>query len=172
MYTKLKIKEKLSNPIAKFFIKIGVIILVIVAVLTCVIQVHRATGNENSPYVRDGDLCVFNRLSNISINDVVIYESPDGDLKIGRVVAVGGQEVNVDDTGTYKVNGFIPEEEITYPTKKSDKSKVKYPLTLKEDEYFILNDFRTLTSDSREYGAISKDAIHGNLLLLFRRRGF
>lgn len=172
MYIKLKIKEKLSNPIVKFLIKAGVIISIVVIALTCVIQVHRATGNENSPFVRDGDLCIFNRLSSINVNDVVSYESPDGTLKIGRVVAVGGQKVDMNDTGTYRVNDFIPAEEVTYPTKKSEKSKVKYPLKLDDGKYFILNDFRTLTSDSREYGVISKDDIHGNLLLLLRRRGF
>lgn len=172
MYAKMKIKNKLSNPIIKFLIKITFIVLLIIAALIYVIQVHRATGNENSPFVRDGDLCVFNRLSSINVNDVVIYKSPDGNLKIGRIVAVGGQAVDMDDTGIYKVNGYIPEEEITYPTKKSKKNKIKYPLTVGKNEYFILNDFRTLTSDSREYGVISKKDINGTLLLLFRRRSF
>lgn len=168
----MKIKNKLSNPIIKFLIKVTFIVLLIIAALIYVIQVHRATGNENSPFVRDGDLCVFNRLSSINVNDVVIYKSPDGNLKIGRIVAAGGQTVDMDDTGIYKVNGYIPEEEITYPTKKSKKNKIKYPLTVGKNEYFILNDFRTLTSDSREYGVISKKDINGTLLLLFRRRSF
>lgn len=102
----------------------------------------------------------------------MLYESPNGQLKVGRVVAVPSQKVDINDTGTYRVNDYLPEEEITYPTKLPENNKIKYPLTLKSNQYFILNDFRTLTSDSREYGVISKSQIHGNLLMLFRRRGF
>lgn len=166
------LKKYRLNPVAKFGIKLLVIILSIVAALSFVIQIHRNTGNENSPFVRDGDLCIFNRLATININDVVLYELPNGQLKVGRVVALPSQKVDINDTGTYRVNDYLPEEEITYPTKLPENNKINYPLTLKSNQYFILNDFRTLTSDSREYGVISKSQIHGNLLMLFRRRGF
>ena len=166
------LKKYRLNPVAKFGIKLLFIILIIVAALLFVIQIHRNTGNENSPFVRDGDLCIFNRLATININDVVLYESPNGQLKVGRVVALPSQKVDINDTGTYRVNDYLPEEEITYPTKLPENNKINYPLTLKSNQYFILNDFRTLTSDSREYGVISKSQIHGNLLMLFRRRGF
>jgi len=43
---------------------------------------------------------------------------------------------------------------------------------LKEDEYFILNDFRQITTDSRELGGIKKSQIKGKLLFLMRRRNF
>lgn len=166
------LKKYRLNPVAKFGIKLLVIILIIVVALSFVIQIYRNTGNENSPFVRDGDLCIFNRLATININDVVLYESPNGQLKVGRVVALPSQKVDINDTGTYRVNDYLPEEEITYPTKLPENNKINYPLTLKSNQYFILNDFRTLTSDSREYGVISKSQIHGNLLMLFRRRGF
>ena len=81
------LKKYRLNPVAKFGIKLLVIILSIVAALSFVIQMYRNTGNENSPFVRDGDLCIFNRLATININDVVLYESPNGQLKVGRVVA-------------------------------------------------------------------------------------
>lgn len=167
-----KSKKHKLNPAAKFGIKLLVIILGIFIVLTFVLQIKRNTGNENFASIKDGDLCIFNRLATININDIVLYESPDGNLKIGRVVAMPNQEIDINDTGRYRVNNYLAEEEITYPTKLPEKNKISYPLKLKSNQYFILNDFRTLTSDSREYGAIKKSKIHGSLLMLFRRRGF
>ena len=41
-----------------------------------------------------------------------------------------------------------------------------------KDEYFVLNDFRQLTTDSREQGAIKKSQIKGKLLFIMRRRNF
>ena len=48
----------------------------------------------------------------------------------------------------------------------------EHAVPLEEDEYFILNDFRNDTADSREYGPVKKENVKGKLLYLLRRRGF
>lgn len=84
----------------------------------------------------------------------------------------GGQTVSFADEGGYLIDDYQPIEENPYETYAAKKGTVKYPLQLKEDEYFILNDFRELTTDSREQGAIQKSQIKGKLLFLMRRRNF
>ena len=54
---------------------------------------------------------------------------------------------------------------------KSEKSGIRYPVLLAEDEYFIMNDFRSDTSDSRENGKVKREQIKGSLVFIFRRRG-
>lgn len=165
-------KKKKVGTIGRFFIKTGALVGIIVFALTQLIVIYRMDGNTMSPFVRDGDLVIFYRLENIYLNDVVVYEDANGKYHVGRVVAGNRQTVNFPESGGYQVNGYLPSEEITYETYKAEKSKVKYPIKLGSDEYFILNDFRKLTTDSREMGAIKKEQIKGKLLFLMRRRNF
>ena len=156
----------------RFMQKTIVLVLLLFVLLTFVFQIFRMTGNNMSPYVRDGDLCIFYRLDQIYLNDVVLYEDENGKKRVGRIIASGGQVVEFAEEGGFKVDDYQPTEENPYKTYKAEKGNVKYPLQLKEDEYFILNDFRQITTDSRELGGIKKSRIKGKLLFLMRRRNF
>ena len=156
----------------RFIQKTIVLVLSLFVLLTFIFQIFRMTGNNMSPYVRDGDLCIFYRLDQIYLNDVVLYEDEDGKKRVGRIIASGGQVVEFAEEGGFKVDDYQPTEENPYKTYKAEKGNVKYPLQLKEDEYFILNDFRQITTDSRELGGIKKSRIKGKLLFLMRRRSF
>lgn len=165
-------KNKKYRFLKRFLIKTLMIVGSIYAILTFLIVVMRMEGNTMSPFLRDGDLCVFYRLEDIYLNDVVVYENEKGTLQAGRVVAGSGQKIEFPESGGYKVDGYDPAEEVMYKTYAGENSRVTYPLTLREEEYFILNDFRTLTNDSRETGAVKRSQIKGKLLLLVRRRNF
>lgn len=122
------------------------------------------------PFVKDGDLCIVYKLDEYTTGDVVAYKTKNGKTKIGRIVAVGGQEVNFQKDGGYTVDNYQPAEEITYQTFGAD--GVKYPIEVGENEFFIMNDFRSDTDDSRQIGSIKESKICGKLLFLIRRRGF
>lgn len=156
----------------RFIFKVCMLALIGWAILTYVLGLYRVTGNNMFPSMKDGDLCVLYKLDECYTNDVVLYEDSKGQVHLGRVVAVPGQTVDFPEEGGYLVNSYQLSEEITYPTYKSEKSKVKFPIELGDGEYFVLNDFRTDTSDGRELGAISKSSIKGKLIFLLRRRGF
>jgi len=156
----------------RFLIKTAVFVGVAYILLACVLKITLVSGNRMSPFVRDGDLGIFYRLEDIYLNDVVIYENASGQEQIGRVVASGGQTVDFPEQGGYTVNEYQPAEEIPYETYRSENGSVIYPVELADGEYFILNDFRSITDDSREQGAISREQIKGKLLFLMRHRGF
>ena len=185
----------------RFIRKTALFVLIIFILLTFVFKIFRMTGNTMYPYVQDGDLCIFYRLDNLYLNDVVIYEDEDGNECIGRVRATGGQVVSFNEEGGYSVDGYQPIEENPYETYAAEDMTaedtsaddivndtsmneatteddvgenrgITYPLTLNDNEYFILNDFRRHTTDSRELGAIDKSRIKGKLIFLLRRRNF
>lgn len=133
---------------------------------------HRMEGSRMSPFVRDGDLCLFYRLGTLATRDVVLFRSPDGDLAVGRIAARPGQVVDLDPDGGYTVDGYLPAEEVPYETYPAESGAVSYPLVLGAGEYFLLNDFRSLTNDSRSFGPVDEEDILGNLLFLLRRRSF
>ncbi|MDO5811449.1 MAG: signal peptidase I [Bacillota bacterium] len=167
-----KIFLKKYDFIFQFLFKTLILLIILFLLLSFVFKVHRATGNTMSPYIRDGDLCIFYRMDKIYLNDIIIYKDKDGKECMGRVIASRGQTVAFSKHGGYFVDGNQTVEENPYKTYASKKKNVKYPLKLKNDEYFVLNDFRKITTDSREKGAISKSQIKGKLLFLMRRRGF
>ena len=178
----------------RFLIKTAVFVLIVFLLLTFVFKIFRMSGNTMYPYIQDGDLCIFYRLDDLYLNDVVIYEDDDGNECVGRVRATGGQVISFNENGGYTVDGYQPIEENPYETYAAGISKdetsddtaseaataddadmtvgITYPLTLSGNEYFILNDFRQLTTDSREIGPIDRSRIKGKLIFVLRRRNF
>ena len=163
-------KKKKLGPLAKLLIKIAVLVIIVVIVLTWILGLHRMTGNNMFPFVKDGDLCIVYKLDDYTTGDVVLYRNDEGKMKLGRIVAVGGQSVDFPKDGGYTVDEYQPSEEITYQTFGAD--GVKYPIDVDDDEAFIMNDFRSDTDDSRQFGGVKKSDIDGKLLFLIRRRGF
>lgn len=163
-------KKKKLGPLAKLLIKIAVLVIIVVIVLTWILGLHRMTDNNMFPFVKDGDLCIVYKLDDYTTGDVVLYRNDEGKMKLGRIVAVGGQSVDFPKDGGYTVDGYQPSEEITYQTFGAD--GVKYPIDVDDDEAFIMNDFRSDTDDSRQFGGVKKSDIDGKLLFLIRRRGF
>lgn len=158
--------------LGRFLLKTAFIAGIAFISLTFVLQIHRATGNSMSPFVRDGDLCVFNKLEKSYLNDVVLYHGDKGKLRIGRIVATGGQTIDFQEDGGYTVDDYTPTEEVPYETHYSEKSEVEFPIALAEDEVFIMNDFRSITDDGREMGPVKRDRIEGKLFFMLRRRNF
>ncbi len=164
--------KKIRKELLLLLLKTALLAAGFLVLFTCVIRVKRAAGNEMSPFVRDGDLCIFLKLQEPRLQDVVLFRNAEGRLEIGRVIAAEEQEIDFPDTGGYTLDGYLPSEEIPYETWKEEKAEVEYPLKLKEDQLFLMHDFRSLTGDSRSFGPVEKSQIQGTLLFLLRRRGF
>lgn len=124
-------------------------------------------GNYMYPAVRDGDLCIVYRPGTVRQNEAVLYEC-GGKLRIGRVVAVAGSTVTMSEEGSLMIDGFVPAEEIFYPTVPGEKGD---SVEVGEGEWFILNDYRTERGDSRDAGCIKTSDIKGVVVFIFRRRG-
>ena len=167
-----KTVKKKYRSLVRFLVKTSVIAGTLAVVLTWVIGLHRMNGNQMFPSVRDGDLCVFYRLQACYPGDVVLYEGEKGDMKLGRIAAMGGQTVKITEEGGLEVDGCQTVDEVPYETHADEDSPVTYPVTLNKNSYFILNDFRMDMDDSRQYGPVDRARIKGRLLFLFRRRGF
>ncbi len=136
--------------------------------LTKFLLLTQAADNEMFPAVKAGDLMIAYRLqSSYSKNDVVVY-TVNGKEKVGRVVAREGDKVKMDDSGTLLVNGTVQTGEIMFPTYAKD--GIIYPFTVPEGCVFILNDYRTTGTDSRDYGAISLSDVKGKCITILRRR--
>jgi signal peptidase I len=165
-----KTDRKSGGIIRSFFIRLIVFVLIIVAIFTFVFGIARVSGESMYPRIRDGDLVFYYRIGrNYDIGDVVTFKI-GSNRRMARIVAQGGDVVEVNEEGQLLVNGNVQEEEIFYPTE-ADPGGVTYPYTVEADSYFVLCDFRTASSDSRNYGALAKSEIDGKIITLLRRRG-
>lgn len=126
-------------------------------------------NNDMFPKISAGDVLFYYRLEKDLVSgDVVVFEK-EGKQYTGRIVARGGESVAVTEEEELEVNGSIViENDIFYETPQY-KSDVTYPVELKSDEYFVLEDQREGAKDSRSFGAVKKEEIKGKVITVLRR---
>lgn len=103
--------------------------------------------------------------------DIVVLSKPsfdNGAPIVKRVIAVGGQTVDIDFTaGRVYVDGVeLQETYIREPTYISE--GLAFPITLREDEIFVMGDNRNRSSDSRhpDIGPVDTRYVFGRAVLL------
>jgi signal peptidase I len=162
--------EKPSRIILEFFVKLGIVCLALWLIFTFAFGILQMHGESMYPRLRDGDLILYNRMErDYTIGDVVVFKVGKSTC-VARIVAQGGDVVEITEEGDLLVNGNIQAEEIFYPTEE-DPVGIGYPYTIEDNSYFMLCDFRTACTDSRSYGAVSEDDFCGKVITLLRRRG-
>jgi len=150
-------------------LQIAAIAVTLALVFGQVFLLHRNQGLEMYPAVRDGDLVMAYRLHRAyGKGDLIVYRL-DGDLRLGRIAAMGTDVIMIDGSGSLTVNGSPRNGEILYPTYERD--TITYPLRVQEGTAFVLGDYRTQSRDSRDFGPIPMDDIQGKVIFLVRRRG-
>lgn len=150
-------------------LRIGLIAAAGWILFTKVFLITQVTGNEMFPAVKDGDLLFIFRLEkDLRKDDIIVYEK-NGELRAGRIAAAGTDVVNMNTSGTLQINGTVQSGEIMYPT--YAKEGYEYPLQVPEDAVFVLADYRTRGTDSRDFGPVMRDEIKGKVITLLRRRG-
>jgi signal peptidase I len=163
-------KAERIQTVLRFIMKLAVFSLTLWVVFTFVFGLRQISGEAMYPKLRDGDLILYYRLErDYEIDDVVSFKM-DRYHYVARIVAQGGDVVEVNNDGELLVNGHVKQEEIFYSTFPLD-GDVTYPYTVPEGSYFVLCDFRTSSDDSRSYGAVPKEDLDGKIITILRRRG-
>ena len=126
-------------------------------------------------YVPSGSM-----LDTIQIGDLVLgekvttFESPltPGETLVKRVVAVGGQTVELVD-GRVVVDGRVLEEPYVgdAPTESlsdlAGSAGITYPYTVPEGSGWVMGDNRTNSKDSRYFGPVSVDDVTSRAILIY-----
>lgn len=145
----------------------------VVLMFVFVIRMIGVSGGSMQNTLYTGDrLFVLNSLfCNYEQGDIVVINAYNADLNdtiIKRIIAVGGQTIDIDfASGIVFVDGEPLDEpyvkELTYTT-----DGTQFPLTLKEDEVFVMGDNRNRSTDSRSFtlGPVKKDYIQGEAFFL------
>jgi len=185
---KLKEKEEIYYGVGGFFVEIIKIFLlaliVIMPVRVFLFQPFFVQGASMEPNFENGQYLIVNELGykktdlkiavvkpfkDISRGDVMIFRYPKNPKQyfIKRIIGLPGEEIEIKNGKVYihnkeNLEGFRLEENYlsrTLLTEGEGKHK------LEDDEYFVMGDNRSHSSDSRMWGPINEDDIIGKVLL-------
>ena len=128
-------------------------------------------NDDMIPRISAGDLMLYYRLAdNWRAQDVIVFKK-NGTPYTGRIIGKGGDTVEITEDAQVVINGsYVAESDIYYSTPRYD-SDVPYPVSLAEDELFVLCDYRQGAKDSRYFGPVKLSEVKGKVITVIRRSG-
>lgn len=166
-------KRSVGREILDFVLYIGAILLITWFLVTFVAQRTVVDGHSMVPTLADRDQLITEKVSyrfeDPKRFDIIVFPF-NGDRStyyIKRIIGLPGETVQIDaTTGKIYINGEVLEEnygseQITFA------GRAAGPITLGDDEYFVLGDNRGISEDSRyaEVGNIKRSDIMGRAWL-------
>jgi signal peptidase I len=143
------------------------------------------TGPSMAETLPENSVCIINKMVNINRGDMISFKEPVKEeplMVIKRVIAKPGDTIFVKDGNVFlktdaKLDATIVkvgnEKYYLNPFReKADLEKIpeyakcninSKPITLKNNEYFVLGDNRELAMDSRFYGPVGFDLVEGKV---------
>lgn len=160
-----------------FFVWLAVAVAVGLLVKTFVATPYVVPTGSMRDTIVEGDTLLGERVSlyfgDPEAGDIVTFDSPlDGETLIKRVIAVGGQTVDLVDGSVY-VDGERLDEPYTEGKPSYSLSdlpgsaSIEYPYEVPEGCVWVMGDNRTDSKDSRYFGAVSVDDVTSRALFIY-----
>ena len=146
-------------------------LIIVIPIRIFVAEPFVVSGSSMVPTFENGDYLIIDKisykLSDPKRDDVVVFQYP-GDITkffIKRIIGLPNETVDIRGSDVTITNEEYPEG------LKLNQLFVKNPANndthfeLKKDEYFVMGDNRSASSDSRYWGAVKRPLITGKALL-------
>ncbi len=153
-------------------------LLIALLVRQLVIEPIRVKGGSMRSTLENGEIMLVNRaaylLGQPQRQDVVICLYPGRyrdkwklipQYFVKRIIGLPGETVAIED-GVVLIDG-VPLEEPYLDEAHTKRKTSMAPVTLGEDEYFVLGDNRDSSNDSRRVGALKRKALIGKVQAVF-----
>lgn len=158
-----KLRELLSTSIYLL-----VVLVLTFLVVTYVGQRTQVIGSSMEPMLSDGDNLIVDKISyrfqEPQRFDIIVFpfQYEENTFYIKRIIALPGETIYIDESGQIFIDGEVlmesyGKEVIANP------GRAYEPVTLGDDEYFVMGDNRNNSSDSRDpaVGNIHRDELIG-----------
>lgn len=161
-------KEKAKLEIRLFLLRLSVMAVTFWLLFGVLFGVTSMKDDSMMPKAAAGDLVLYYRLEKQIADRSLIVFRKEKETYVSRVVARGGDTVEIREDALYLNGSRMTETGIYYRTPAWE-GTVEYPLTLEEDEVFVLGDERERAKDSRYFGPVKRSEIKGTVLAVNRR---
>ena len=152
-------KGEAVKEVISFLLYIGIVFLLTYLVIHYVGQRTEVSGSSMESTLSDGDNLIVDKISyrfrEPERFDIIVFpfQYEEKTYYIKRIIGLPGETVQIDVQGNIYIDGEVLEE--SYGREVIDERMIGLaaePITLAEDEYFVLGDNRNASSDSREIG--------------------
>lgn len=156
-----------GKGILKFVLYLAVVAFSSYLIITYVAQRSQVIGDSMITTLHDDDQLIMDKLTyrfqDPKRFDIIVFQYlyRPKTYYVKRIMGLPGETVQIVD-GQILINGKVLEEDYGREVM-LDGRKAKEPITLGEDEYFVLGDNRNYSSDSRDsdVGSIKRSQILG-----------
>lgn len=140
-----------------------------------VAQPHKVSGNSMVSTFHNGDYILTDKLSyrfgTPQHGDVIVLKNPRDESQdfIKRIIALPGETIKIENNAVY-VNGQLVEETYLPPDTNTPAGAFIPENTLIKagpNQYFVLGDNRSHSSDSRAWGGVTKEEIVGKVFFRY-----
>ena len=164
-------KVDMKKEILSWVFYIAFVLVLTWVIITFVGQRTRVDGRSMMNTLHDGYNLIVEKLSYRFSDpkrfDIIVFP-PTGkkEYYIKRIIGLPGETVQIDENGNIYINGELLEENYGAETIQNPGRAAK-PITLGDDEYFVMGDNRNNSKDSRseEVGNVKRSQIIGRAWL-------
>lgn len=164
--------DKTKKNILYLFLKIIIIIIIVIIMFYWIFGLKVMNNQSMKPAIQEGELLLYYRLDKDYKRGDVVVALMNKKASTYRIVGLPGDVIDLNSDGKLTVNKIIEKTTIYYDTFLDVNSKIQFPYTVPNNEYFLLNDYRDSMKDSRLFGSIHKNKIKGKVFGAIKIRDF
>lgn len=161
--------ESLGSHLIDFIETLVVFGAIFALIYLFVAQFHKVSGNSMVPTMHNGDYLITEKISyklgNPRKGDIIVLKNPRDESQdfIKRIIAIPGDTIKIEGNSVFVNGGVINEPYLPVQTPTNSGAFLLEKNTIKAgpNQYFVLGDNRSHSSDSREWGAVTKQEIVG-----------
>ena len=163
-------KKSIGQELVELLVRIILLLFICYFIVIFIGQRTVVSGSSMTPTLEHNDNLIVDKISyrfqDPERFDVVVFDYQDGRYFIKRVIGLPGETIQIINGSVY-INNVLLEEDIYGNEKMVYAGRASQPITLGENEYFVLGDNRNGSKDSRveEVGNVKRSQIQGKALL-------